>query len=254
MFRSVRGVGALRGQLRNYAVQSGLRPRLRGRGGKRRGLPFYLVSFGLGVATAQFVPLSDFYQRYLSQLPTEPQEIAAYCDKMQHKLESEKQFQRYANDTENYDKIQLKWSQFDTMNKSLYGPGGFSIDPVMFKNKNSGDTVTFLHLGMRLCGYPFIIHGGILATVLDEVLKLSFIGGDAKLISTVKTDKLTLQYKFPTFANNFIVIRCKNIDGEINGRVENLSGRVLVKGVGTFEYYKNSSSWLGSLLGFMSWK
>ncbi|ODQ79504.1 hypothetical protein BABINDRAFT_18440, partial [Babjeviella inositovora NRRL Y-12698] len=119
---------------------------------------------------------------------------------------------------------------------TLSVPGGFAVKPVIFINEKTCESVTVVHVGRRLCGYPFLVHGGILATILDEAFKktaavLRFDGDKAK----VKTDKLTLSYKFPTLADQFIVVKA-NLAGDetgeltIKGVVENIRGRPLVKG------------------------
>ncbi|KAK8441144.1 5-formyltetrahydrofolate cyclo-ligase [Candidozyma auris] len=56
-------------------------------------------------------------------------------------------------------------------NTILARPGGIVIEPIIFKNMKENMTVTIVHAGDKLCGYPFLVHGGIIATFLNETFK-----------------------------------------------------------------------------------
>lgn len=95
---------------------------------------------------------------------------------------------------------------------------------------------------MKLTGYPFIVHGGILATIMEDLMRES-----VKLI-TQKTDEkindLSISYKFPTLANQFVIVRTtqhetfgKNI--KLTAEVMDQTGnRTLIKGRGSFSASK----------------
>jgi hypothetical protein len=53
---------------------------------------------------------------------------------------------------------------------ALRGPGKLALYPLIRAKKDESESVIFLHLGRGLCGHDGIIHGGMLATVLDETL------------------------------------------------------------------------------------
>ena len=46
----------------------------------------------------------------------------------------------------------------------------FALPPLAFVKNNESSAIIVLHVGRSLCGHDGIIHGGLLATVLDESL------------------------------------------------------------------------------------
>jgi hypothetical protein len=53
---------------------------------------------------------------------------------------------------------------------ALKGPHKFAIPPLVFTSPDKKEAVFILHVGKGLCGHEGVIHGGLLATVLDESL------------------------------------------------------------------------------------
>ena len=53
---------------------------------------------------------------------------------------------------------------------ALRGPGKLSLAPLLRAKHDESETVMFTHFGRGLCGHDGIIHGGLIATVLDESL------------------------------------------------------------------------------------
>ena len=53
---------------------------------------------------------------------------------------------------------------------ALRGPGKLALLPLIRARKDESESYVFLHLGRGLCGHDGIIHGGLLATLLDESL------------------------------------------------------------------------------------
>ena len=53
---------------------------------------------------------------------------------------------------------------------TLRGPGKFAIPPLVFTTQDKRESVLILHVGDGLCGHEGVVHGGLLATVLDEAL------------------------------------------------------------------------------------
>ncbi|CUM65771.1 uncharacterized protein PRCAT00003419001 [Priceomyces carsonii] len=91
----------------------------------------------------------------------------------------------------------------------------YFIDEKYFKyedfNEVDGEnfSVTFLHLGSKLSGHTGIIHGGLLATFLDEMTcRLAF-----QNISSKKgvTANLNINYRKPCLADNYVMIKCSII-------------------------------------------
>jgi acyl-coenzyme A thioesterase PaaI-like protein len=61
---------------------------------------------------------------------------------------------------------------------TLRGQGKLALPPIVRVRKDESGSVAIVHVGRALCGHDGIIHGGLLATLLDEVL--------ARTVSTLK--------------------------------------------------------------------
>lgn len=73
----------------------------------------------------------------------------------------------------------------------------------------SNFSITYLHLGDQLSGHRGIIHGGLLATLLDEITcRLAFLSFPSRRGVTAN---LNINYKKPTLVNNWICIKCQVI-------------------------------------------
>jgi hypothetical protein len=203
-----------------------------------------LSSFILGAGTAYLFPLNELSKLVISELPkaNTPDE-EQYKDSLEHKLQELPLYKQLKEDP-SWKSIRA-WNYMDSnalsmTSGTLSTPGGFAIKPILFMNHETQETVTIIHVGERLCGYPFLVHGGILATILDETLKRSsgFMFDidplDDYTPDKIKTEHIELQYKFPTLANSFLVVKAKCHDGKVNGDIETVKGRLLVKGVGEF--------------------
>ena len=53
---------------------------------------------------------------------------------------------------------------------TLKGPGKLAIPPLVRARHDSKENWVFIHVGRALCGHEGVIHGGLLATLLDETL------------------------------------------------------------------------------------
>ena len=56
---------------------------------------------------------------------------------------------------------------------TLKGPGKLAIPPLVRARHDSKENWVFIHVGRALCGHEGVIHGGLLATLLDETLAIS---------------------------------------------------------------------------------
>ncbi|KAH6630522.1 HotDog domain-containing protein [Chaetomium sp. MPI-SDFR-AT-0129] len=86
------------------------------------------------------------------------------------------------------------------------GVGGYQK---VFWNKATGELVSVIFFGPATTGWPGVVHGGCLATILDEscgraAFKDKEWGGRAGM-----TAKLGLEYKKVTMANGFYVVRVR---------------------------------------------
>ncbi|CUS06919.1 unnamed protein product [Tuber aestivum] len=114
-------------------------------------------------------------------------------------------------------------------------------------NRNDGSTVLVLGLGRKLTGYPGTIHGGLIATIIDEALGRTAL--NVLPTRNVVTAKLTLTYKRPTIAQRpselrpspkeFVVLRTWVVEHTdykaiVQGRLEDDEGRTLVESDAVF--------------------
>ena len=53
---------------------------------------------------------------------------------------------------------------------ALRGPGKLALTPLVRGRYDETESVVFLHLGRGVCGHDGIVHGGLIATLLDETL------------------------------------------------------------------------------------
>lgn len=122
----------------------------------------------------------------------------------------------------------------DLMSHVLAKPGGIFIKPVSFFNPDRKELVTFIHLGYRLCGYPFLVHGGILATILNETFKLtsSIRSGVDHSSKNINVKHISINYKAPCIADNFLTVKTKikgktSVDNFVlEGSIESQDGKL----------------------------
>lgn len=53
---------------------------------------------------------------------------------------------------------------------ALRGPGKLAVPPLVRARKDERESVLVVHVGRGLCGHDGIVHGGLLATLMDESL------------------------------------------------------------------------------------
>ncbi|KAI1114673.1 HotDog domain-containing protein [Nemania sp. NC0429] len=93
----------------------------------------------------------------------------------------------------------------------MAGSSGLAFQRI-FHNASTGEVVTVVYFGAALAGWPGVVHGGALATLLDESLGRCAI---LKFPShTGVTANLELQYRAPTLTNAFYVIRTTPVVSE----------------------------------------
>lgn len=129
---------------------------------------------------------------------------------------------------------------------TLRGPGRFAVPPlIVAKTKagaaaeggHEGDAYAFIHLGRSLCGHDGIIHGGLLATICDEAFaRTAFFSLPSKVGVTAR---LELDYRAPTYADQFVVIQTSLIEKRgrkavVQGEIRDINGKLLVSGRAIF--------------------
>ena len=124
---------------------------------------------------------------------------------------------------------------------TLIGPGRITVPPLVFLEEGKS-LVSISYLGTDLCGHVGIIHGGLLATLLDE--GLARCGFSALPNKIGVTANLNVNYRNPAPAGSYVVLKAETtkVDGRkvwVKGRIELLGdtsepGRLLVEAEGLF--------------------
>ncbi|KAG5363228.1 UPF0644 protein [Yarrowia sp. B02] len=88
----------------------------------------------------------------------------------------------------------------ETMNRVGY----ITIPPYIFINDTDMEAVTVMHLGHHVAGYPYTVHGGVIATILDEALaRAAFLAFPSR---TGVTANLKITYKAPVRTDQFVTV------------------------------------------------
>ncbi|KZO94424.1 Thioesterase/thiol ester dehydrase-isomerase [Calocera viscosa TUFC12733] len=115
---------------------------------------------------------------------------------------------------------------------ALRGAGKLAIPPLVFAKKDETHAKIFVHVGRSVCGHDGIVHGGLTATLLDEALARQAVLSFPSHLGVTAT--LTVNYRAPVIADQFIVIETKleSVQGRkatVSGRICNLEGKLLVE-------------------------
>ncbi len=107
----------------------------------------------------------------------------------------------------------------------LAGPRRIVVPPVVWNEQAGKSLVSICFLGEDLCGHPGIVHGGLLATLLDEGLaRCCFPALPSKIAMTAN---LNVNYRKPAPAGRYYVLRASTVKVEgrkawVEGRIETL--------------------------------
>ena len=124
---------------------------------------------------------------------------------------------------------------------TLLGPTKIPVPPLAFAREGD-EFVSITYLGTDLCGHVGIVHGGMLATMVDEGLARCCFAALPNKIGV--TASLTINYRSPAKAGSYVVLKAKTtkVEGRkawVEGRIETLgegeeTGTVLVEATGLF--------------------
>ncbi|MCJ1321731.1 hypothetical protein MMC15_007076 [Xylographa vitiligo] len=108
---------------------------------------------------------------------------------------------------------------------TLLGPGRIAVPPLAFVEAGGKSMVCFLYLGADLCGRPGVVHGGLLATILDEGMARCCFPALPHQVGM--TASLTMHYRRPCPCEGYVVLRAwtREVEGRkawVGGRVESL--------------------------------
>lgn len=110
----------------------------------------------------------------------------------------------------------------------LLGPGLIEVPPLNLAHPNEElpRLTQIAYLGPSLCGHPGIVHGGLLATLLDEGLARACFPALPNKIGV--TASLKIDYRSPCPAGSYIVLKAETtkVDGRkawVKGWIEQLT-------------------------------
>jgi adenylylsulfate kinase len=122
-------------------------------------------------------------------------------------------------------KIPPSWRKHNLTGGTLMGPGKMAIPPFSWTEQSGKNYVQISHVGTDLCGHMGIIHGGFLATMLDEGLARCCF--PVLPFNVGMTAKLEINYKAPAMADQYLVLRATTVKVEgrkawVEGQIETL--------------------------------
>jgi acyl-coenzyme A thioesterase PaaI-like protein len=214
-----------------------------------------LLAFGyfVGVASSNFMPIGMLMaanNRNLSKYQS-PDEVEAqlWSNPLVQQLSNDPNFvMTRPNQTlpENFRKGSLTGG-------TLLGSGKFEIPALVFTKPDGSECVAVHYLGGEMCGWPGFVHGGLLATILDEGLARTCFEVLPNKVGM--TAKLTVNYRFPCKANQFVVLRAKTTGAEgrkawVEGQLYELTysgenGKLICEGDALFVEPKGATKLLG---------
>ncbi|KAK6457337.1 HotDog domain-containing protein [Scheffersomyces xylosifermentans] len=103
------------------------------------------------------------------------------------------------------DKINYRSDSYYFIDEKYWSYGDIVVDEGEKITDNY--SLTFFQLGNKLSGHSGIVHGGLLATLLDELTcRLAFQNFESKKGVTAN---LNINYKKPTYTDNYVLIKCE---------------------------------------------
>ncbi|KAJ5576689.1 hypothetical protein N7535_003615 [Penicillium sp. DV-2018c] len=108
---------------------------------------------------------------------------------------------------------------------TLAGPGKIVVPPYVFSERTGKSMVSLMYLGGDVCGHQGIIHGGLLATLLDEGLARCCFPALPNKVGV--TANLNIDYRAPAMADQYVALRAETVKVEgrkawVEGRIETL--------------------------------
>ena len=108
---------------------------------------------------------------------------------------------------------------------TLAGPKKIVVPPYMFSEKDGKSLVSLFYLGSDISGHPGIVHGGMLATLLDEGLARCCFPALPNKVGV--TANLNVDYRRPAPADSYVALRAETVKVEgrkawVEGRIETL--------------------------------
>ncbi|OTA91323.1 hypothetical protein M434DRAFT_397343 [Hypoxylon sp. CO27-5] len=186
-------------------------------------------SLGVAMAAAPAVPA-------VSQLlnpPTDEETLTMFVPETDHQREVEDFIQNHPltkemrtkeefSEARPHLKIPPAYRNYNLTGGTLLGPGRLVVPPLIFAEAGGKSLVSISYLGDELCGHPGIVHGGLLATLLDEGLARCCFAALPQKIGM--TANLNINYRSPALAGSYVVLRATTT--KVEGRKAWVTGRL----------------------------
>ena len=142
---------------------------------------------------------------------------------------------------------------------TLAGPERITVSPFLFHEDGGKSLIAIFHLGHDVCGHPDMVHGGLLATLLDEALARCCFPALPNRVAV--TANLNIDYRRPAMAGSYFALKATTVRVEgrkawVEGRIENLpspassdEGELLVEAKGLFIEPRQAA--VGFILSFL---
>ncbi|TID14973.1 hypothetical protein CANINC_004644 [Pichia inconspicua] len=215
-----------------------------------------LTLFIIGATISYNYPLYNLAESFFPLPNDDPISIEKYNEKLQSQLNALPIVSELANDSNftshrGWNHLDLSATGLPSFHGTLKAPGGIAIPPLAFHNSKTNQDLVIVHLGRRLSGFPFIVHGGISGMVIEEIFKAALQRDHPNLhYNNIHTKSIQLNYKSPVFVNQFVIISSNQskIDDShytLSGEMKSLDGKTLLKATATLSTDSPSkSNWL----------
>ena len=107
---------------------------------------------------------------------------------------------------------------------TLLGDNKIPVPPLIFASPDGMELVSVQYLGGAMCGHPGVVHGGLLATLLDEGLARCCFPALPNGLGV--TAWLKVDYRKPCMANQYVVLSANTT--KVEGRKAWVKGRLEV--------------------------
>ncbi|KAI0811621.1 Adenylylsulfate kinase-domain-containing protein [Xylaria sp. FL0064] len=191
-----------------------------------------LAAQGFGVAVSPAIPtvmalinpLTDQESLDMYTPQTEEERVVDEFIK-NHPLAQELRTKEGFSESRPHMKIPASYRSHHLTGGLLSGPGRIVVPPLVFEEAGGKSIVAISYLGSELCGHPGIIHGGLLATMLDEGLARACFAALPHKMGV--TANLNINYRAPAKADSYVVLRATTtkVEGRkawVEGRIETL--------------------------------
>jgi hypothetical protein len=149
-------------------------------------------------------------------VPTSPAQIGINEHITKHPLAEKLRAQPGMTESRPHLKIPPAMRPHNLTGGTLLGDGKIEVPPLTFQEKDTAlpKMVQISYIGQALCGHPGIVHGGLLATLLDEGLARACFPALPNKVGV--TASLKIDYRVPCPANSYLVLKAETT--KVEGR------------------------------------